>query len=189
MVAWNFTPESETLWMANIRTVHFTPLAQRPIHFCGSDYLQIGYAGSTAVFKNLPPNPIVVESISEKVFLLNGIEIAAGHDLQAKMPRWFFNSTLEKLMQSLKTYSENLPRLQAHHDYVAEREKSLTGLHDAPLAAAIKELRQHGQRTYDEVRPQLEAIDPAAFDSSTAPYVWPDTLLEIRWSSPISSAD
>ncbi len=191
MIGWEFmSVRDEALWMAKIRTLHFTPLAPRPIHFCGSDYLQIGYTGSTAVFRNLPPNPIAIEAISEKVYLLNGIEIAAGHDLQAKLPRWFFNSTVEKLGQCLAAYEENLPLIQAHHDYAAERETSLTGLHDAPLAQAIKELRLHGQQTYEAIRPKLEAIDPPAFESrGKEPCVWPDTLLEIRWSSSSPSGD
>ena len=181
-------PTGIELWMANIRNLIFTPYSPQEVHLCGVDYLQIGYSGFTPVFRNLPPNPLAIECASGEVYLLNSLEIAADHE--GKLPRWFFNSSIEKLVQSLTTYEKNLPRIEAHNHYVTEREKRLTGLHDAPLARAIKELRQHGQRTYGEIRPQIEAIDPPAFDSrDKQSRLWPDTLLEIRWSSSTPSAD
>ena len=176
-------PTGIEIWMAAIRRISFTPHLLQTLRLTGIDYLQIGCAGYTPVFRHLPLNPLVIECNSGQVYLLNGLELRKDHE--ARLPRWFFNSTLESLIESLAAYEENQPLLQAHNQFVAEREQHLTGLHDTPLAEAIKELRQHGQRTYEEIRPQIEAIDPPAFASSDSqPCIWPDTLLEIRWSSP-----
>ncbi|MBI1256796.1 MAG: hypothetical protein GC204_04950 [Chloroflexi bacterium] len=179
-------PAGIQIWMAAIRRIHFTPEALQTLQVSGIDYLQIGGADYTPVFRHLPPNPLVIECASGQVYLLNGLELKA--EREAKLPRWFFNSSVDKLIESLACYEENQPLLRAHKQFTAEHEQHLTGLHDAPLAEAIKELRQHGQRTYEEIRPQLEAIDPPAFASSERqPCIWPDTLLEIRWSSPTAA--
>ena len=177
-------PTGIEIWMAAIRQISFIPESVQRLQASGSDYLQIGYAGYTPVFRHLPPNPLAVECGSGRVYLLNSLGLS-GNDT-GKMTRWFFNSSVEMLVACLAAYEENQPLLQAHQQFVAEREQHLTGLHDAPLAEAIKALRQHGQRTYEEIHAQIEAIDPPAFSGSESqPCIWPDTLLEIRWSSPI----
>ena len=123
---------------------------------------------STAVFKNLPRTRLSSNAPADSVYLLNGIELASGSDRKSKLPRWFFNSDAEKLIHSaggLRRKSAADSRRIINSSPSAR--KHLTGLHDD--AAAADHQANCASTVSESTRrfsPQLEAIDPAAFDSS-----------------------